>query len=152
MKTTHLRIEASAPANVRPSSGSKTSNSEQLHRIDFRLRFQNRGLSTAQVIDMLYRETPRFWELCQVVGKWVWVEFHQKQPRNVTARCRSLDSIGTGDGRFGSIRAASSAPALGLTPARSIPPSTRRISRKGAPTMKRNRRRLPIPQHEFFNL
>jgi hypothetical protein len=90
MKTTHSRIEASAPANVRPSSGSKTSNSEQLHRIDFRLRFQNRGLSTAQVIDLLYHETPRFWELCQVVGKWVWIQFQQKQPRNVTAQLSQL--------------------------------------------------------------
>ena len=90
MKTTHLRIEASAPANVRPSSVSKTKNSEQLHRIDFRLRFQNRGLSTAQVIDMLYHETPRFWELCQVVGKWVWIQFGQKQPRNVTAQLSQL--------------------------------------------------------------
>jgi hypothetical protein len=86
MKTTQLRIEASAPANVRPSSGSKTSNSEQLHRIDFRLRFQNRALPTVQVIDLLYNETPRFWELCQVVGKWVWIQFQEKQPRNVTAQ------------------------------------------------------------------
>ena len=31
---------------------------------------------------MLYHETPRFWELCQVVGKWVWIQFEQKQPRN----------------------------------------------------------------------
>jgi hypothetical protein len=90
MKTTNQRIEASAPANVRPSSISKTSNSEQLHRIDFRLRFQNRGLSTAQVLDVLYHETPRFWELCQVVGKWVWIEFHRKQPRTVTAQLSQL--------------------------------------------------------------
>jgi hypothetical protein len=62
----------------------------QLHRIDFRLRFQNRGLSTAQVLDMLYHETPRFWELCQVVGKWVWIQFAQKQPRNVTAQLSQL--------------------------------------------------------------
>ena len=46
-------------------------------------------------------------------------------------------------------RAASSAPALGLTRARNIQPSTRRISRNGVPTMRRNRRRLPVPQHEF---
>ena len=90
MKTTHLKSEASAPANVRPSSDSKTSNPEQLHRIDFRLRFQNRGLSTAQVIDLLYNETPRFWELCQVVGKWVWIRFQHKQPRNVTAELAQL--------------------------------------------------------------
>ena len=85
MKTTHLKSEASAPANVRPSSVSKTRNSEQLHRIDFRLRFQNRGLSTAQVIDLLYHQTPRSWELCEVVGKWVWIQFQHKQPRTVTA-------------------------------------------------------------------
>jgi hypothetical protein len=57
-------------------------NSEPLHRIDFRQRFYNRGLSTDKVLDMLYHETPRFWELCQVVGKWVWIEFREKQPRN----------------------------------------------------------------------
>jgi len=90
MKTTQLRIEASAPANVRPSSGSKTSNSEQLHRIDFRERYYNRELPTAQVLDLLYHETPRFWELCQVVGKWVWIQFQCKQPRNVTAQLSQL--------------------------------------------------------------
>jgi hypothetical protein len=90
MKTTHLEIEASAPANVRPSSVSKTSNSEPLHQIDFRLRFLNRGLSTAQVIDLLYHETPRFWELCQVVGQWVWIQFQEKQPRDVTAQLSQL--------------------------------------------------------------
>jgi hypothetical protein len=44
-------------------------NQTQLHRIDFRQRFFNRGLPTDKVLDMLYHETPRFWELCQVVGK-----------------------------------------------------------------------------------
>jgi hypothetical protein len=90
MKTTNNKIEASAPANVRPSSVSKTNNSEPLHPVDFKLRFQNRGLSTAQVIDLLYRETPRFWELCQVVGQWVWIQFQEKQPRNVTAQLSQL--------------------------------------------------------------
>jgi hypothetical protein len=64
--------------------------SEQLPKIDFRQRFCNRGLSTAQVLDMLYHETPRFWELCEVVGKWVWIQFHQKQPHNVTAELSQL--------------------------------------------------------------
>jgi hypothetical protein len=90
MKTTQLLNEASAPANVRPAAVSETSNSEPLHQIDFRLRFQNRGLSTAQVIDLLYQQTPRFWELCQVVGQWVWIQFQEKQPRNVTAQLSQL--------------------------------------------------------------
>jgi hypothetical protein len=65
-------------------------NSETLHRIDFRQRFFNRGLPTDKVLDMLYHETPRFWELCQVVGKWVWIQFAEKQPRNVTAELSQL--------------------------------------------------------------
>jgi len=85
MKTTHLRIEASAPANVRPSSVSKNSNSEQLHRIDFRQRFYNRALSTPKVLDLLYYEAPRLWELAEVVGKWVWIQFDDRQPRQITA-------------------------------------------------------------------
>jgi hypothetical protein len=90
MKSTHLKIETAAPANVRPSSGSKTSNSEPVHRIDFRQRFYNRGLPTPKVLDMLYQKTPRFWELCQVVGRWIWIRFEQKQPRSVTAELAQL--------------------------------------------------------------
>jgi hypothetical protein len=85
MKTTHSRIEASAPANVRPSSVSKNSNSEQLHRIDFRQRFYNRALSTPKVLDLLYYEAPRLWELAEVVGKWVWIQFDEQPPRHITA-------------------------------------------------------------------
>jgi hypothetical protein len=84
MKTTNLTLEASAPANVRPSSVSKTSNPEP-HQIDFRQRFQNRALSTGQVLDMLKKQAPRFWELAQVVGQWVWIQFHEKQPPQITA-------------------------------------------------------------------
>jgi len=57
----------------------------QPHRIDFKLRFQNRGLSTEKLLDMLYHETPRFWELAQVVGKWVWIQFDDRQPPEITA-------------------------------------------------------------------
>jgi hypothetical protein len=85
MKTTQLTMEASAPANVRPSSVSKTSNSAQPHQIDFRQRFQNRALSTAQVLDMLQKQEPRFWELAEVVGQWVWIQFDEKQPQQITA-------------------------------------------------------------------
>ena len=53
--------------------------------IDFQRRFQNRGLSTEKLLDMLYHETPRFWELAQVVGKWVWIQFDDGQPPEITA-------------------------------------------------------------------
>ena len=57
----------------------------QPYRIDLKRRFQNRGLSTEKLLDMLYHETPRFWELAQVVGKWVWIQFDDRQPPEITA-------------------------------------------------------------------
>jgi hypothetical protein len=60
MKTTNPTIEASAPANVRPSSVSK-------HQL-------NRGLSTASVLNCLRTRLPRQYEVAEVVGKWVWLD------------------------------------------------------------------------------
>jgi 2-keto-4-pentenoate hydratase len=60
-----------------------------------------------------------------------------------------LAFIGTAGARFGSTLAESFAPAAGLTRAKNIRLFTRRISWKGAPAMKRTKRRLHIPQHEF---
>jgi hypothetical protein len=60
MKTTNSTIEASAPANVRPSSVSK-------HQL-------NRGLSTASVLNYLRTRLPRQYEVAEVVGKWVWLD------------------------------------------------------------------------------
>jgi hypothetical protein len=59
MKTTN-QIEASAPANVRPSSVSK-------HQV-------NRGLSTETVLNHLRTRLPRQYEVAEVVGKWVWLD------------------------------------------------------------------------------
>jgi hypothetical protein len=59
MKTTN-QIEASAPANVRPSSVSK--------------HHQNRALPTEAVLNCLRTQLPRQYELAEVVGKWVWLD------------------------------------------------------------------------------
>jgi hypothetical protein len=61
------------------------SSKNQLPRIDFKLRFKNRGLSTEKLLDVLYHDMPRFWELAQVVGKWVWIQFDDRQPPQTTA-------------------------------------------------------------------
>jgi hypothetical protein len=60
MKTTKIKIEASAPANGRPSSVSK-------HQM-------NRGLSTEAVLNCLRTKLPQQYELAEVVGKWVWLD------------------------------------------------------------------------------
>ncbi len=53
--------------------------------IDFDIRRRNRELPTDKVLVLLQQEAPRFYELAEVVGKWIWIQFKEKQPREVTA-------------------------------------------------------------------
>jgi len=41
-------------------------------------------------LQLLQNEAPRFWELAQVVGKWVWIQFDGRQPRDITATLSEL--------------------------------------------------------------
>ena len=54
-------------------------------KISFQRRRANRALSTERVIQLLQREAPSFFAVAEVVGKWIWVQFTGKQPREVTA-------------------------------------------------------------------
>jgi hypothetical protein len=69
MKTIN-QIEASAPANVRPSSVSNTSKTQP----DFVRHCTNRRLSTETVLNYLRTRLPRQYEVAEVVGKWVWLD------------------------------------------------------------------------------
>jgi hypothetical protein len=86
MKTNRLNNSGSGLLNRPAQLGRKN----RLHRIDFRRRFYNRGLSTERVLDLLYHETPRFWELAEVVGRWIWIQFDGKQPATITASLAQL--------------------------------------------------------------
>ena len=68
---------ASAPA--------QTPERPKLPPINFARRRANRELPTERVIQLLQQEAPRFFEIAEVVGKWVWIHFTEKQPRQVTA-------------------------------------------------------------------
>jgi hypothetical protein len=57
---------------------------------DFERRSANRRLSTDRLLALLRSEAPRFFELAEVVGKWVWIRFTEKQPRQVTALLAEL--------------------------------------------------------------
>ena len=79
-----------APAPVQtpaPAETPKQATPERppLQRIYFARRQVNRELSTEQLLALLRTEAPRFFELAEVVGKWVWIQFSEKQPREVTA-------------------------------------------------------------------
>jgi hypothetical protein len=67
MKTTNYKIEAAAPANVRPSSVSKTR--------AFAAHKANRELSTQTVLDLLKDQLPKQFELAEIVGRWIWLDF-----------------------------------------------------------------------------
>jgi hypothetical protein len=59
-------------------------NTKPLPKIDLALRRANRALNTEKLLALLRNETPRFFEIAEVVGKWVWIQFTEKQPSEVT--------------------------------------------------------------------
>jgi hypothetical protein len=52
--------------------------------IDFARRRANRMLEAEKLLALLRSEAPRFYEISEVVGKWVWVQFSDKQPPTIT--------------------------------------------------------------------
>ena len=62
----------------------------KLPRISFERRRKNRELPVESVIDLIKKEAPRLFELAEVVGKWVWIQFKEKQPPDVTATLAEL--------------------------------------------------------------
>jgi hypothetical protein len=58
---------------------------ENRPEIDFALRRANRSLDTEKLLALLRSEAPRFFEVAEVVGKWVWIHFSDKQPPTVTS-------------------------------------------------------------------
>lgn len=50
-----------------------------LARISFAQRRVNRSLDTGSLLGVLRRSAPRCFELAEVVGRWVWIQF-ERQP------------------------------------------------------------------------
>jgi len=77
MKSTKTKIEASAPANVRPSySVSKTGMEAQ---DEFVKHCENRRLPTETVLNHLRTQFPKQYERAEVVGKWIWLALPTKK-------------------------------------------------------------------------
>ena len=68
----------SRPEQLSTSTGNRP-------KINLELRRANRQLETEKLLSLLRSETPNFFELAEVVGKWVWIQFTEKQPAEVTA-------------------------------------------------------------------
>ena len=78
------------PPSTTNSQPSTTVERPPLPPINFARRRATRELSTERVIQLIEREAPRLLDLAEVVGKWVWIQFTDKQPRDVTARLAEL--------------------------------------------------------------
>lgn len=59
-------------------------------RIDFKLRRRNRALRTDALLNLLRQDAPEFHARAEVVGRWVWITFPVKQPREVTGALAEL--------------------------------------------------------------
>jgi hypothetical protein len=67
----------SRPEQLSTSTGNRV-------QINLELRRANRQMETEKLLSLLRSETPNFFELAEVVGKWVWIQFSDKQPPTVT--------------------------------------------------------------------
>ena len=89
-----LRVRSSnhqaEPAAASAPAPEQTPQRPPLPKISLERRRANRALSTERVIELLHTEAPSFFALAEVVGKWVWVQFTEKQPREVTAELAEL--------------------------------------------------------------
>ena len=55
-----------------------------LARINLARRRVNRSLDTESLLAVLRGSAPRYFELAEVVGKWVWIQFADKQSNEIT--------------------------------------------------------------------
>jgi hypothetical protein len=56
----------------------------QWPKLDCNRRNQNRALPMEALLKLIQQEAPDFWNVVEIVGKWVWVQFDGKQPREIT--------------------------------------------------------------------
>jgi hypothetical protein len=64
---------------------------ERQYPFNLARRRANQSLGIQELLALLRREAPGFYSLAEVVGKWVWIQFQDKQPADVT---RALAEFG----------------------------------------------------------
>ena len=82
------RIAQSSTDNTAPAAAQNQA--PALIPLDHDKRREYRSLPTASVLSLLRTQAPRFFELAEIVGHWVWIQFDHKQPREVTAALSQL--------------------------------------------------------------
>ena len=87
-KTMKTKIQISSGLGSR--SAQRSTGRPRLARIDFTRRRVNRSLDTFRLLNLLRSRTPEFFGVAEVVGKWVWIQFAEKQPASITSQLSEL--------------------------------------------------------------
>jgi len=82
MKTNSKNQKQKIEALSRPEQLSTVKNERP--KIDLALRRTNRALNTEKLLALLRSDAPDFFAVAEVVGKWVWIQFSEKQPAKIT--------------------------------------------------------------------
>jgi hypothetical protein len=80
-----LPVQSSKSVVTTPAQ-TAAANTATRPQIDFNKRQANRLLGTQELLELLRTQAPRLYELSEVVGKWVWIQFADKQPADITAQ------------------------------------------------------------------
>ena len=80
----NIRAAHPSQTDEQSGTGTKTPIPSQLTKLDFTRRQANRQLPTEQLLQLLREKAPQLWEIAQVVGKWVWIQFPERQSSTVT--------------------------------------------------------------------
>jgi hypothetical protein len=72
-------------SELKSRSAQQVGEKAALPQIDLNRRDKNRALPMESLLNLIHNEAPDFWNAVEVVGKWVWITFEGKQPREITA-------------------------------------------------------------------
>ena len=61
-----------------------------LARINLAQRKANRALNIQTFLGLLRGSSPQFFGMAEVVGRWVWIQFSERQPVEVTSQLAQL--------------------------------------------------------------
>jgi hypothetical protein len=71
-------------------SRSEQLSTRRLPKINFARRRVNRSLDRETLLAVLRGNAPQFFELAEVVGRWIWIQFSEKQPGEITSHLAEL--------------------------------------------------------------
>ena len=85
-----MKTKKNSDSELKNRTAQQIEKNTELPKLDLAKRIRNRSLPTDTLLELLHKETPRFWEMAEVVGKWVWIQFDDKQPPQVTVTLSQL--------------------------------------------------------------